>query len=384
MKLALAALVAALALTTPAQAQRLRRIDGSSISVAEADAAISRLMAEAKVTGLSVAILNDNHVVYLRSFGLANVEKQQPLRTDSIVWAASFTKGVFGWFVMQLVEDGLLDLDTPIERYLPKPLPAYEKYADLANDERWRQITPRMLLNHTAGFPNFRFLNADGKLDIKFPPGSRFAYSGEGINLLQFVIEAKLGKSVGDLMAERIFQPLGMTRTSMTWQPQFADDIALGYDEEGKVVGHRQRSARAAGSMDTTIADFAKFIEAVMQGRGLGAKARAELFRPQIEILSKTQFPTLRPDLTDENHPIRLSYALGWGTFVSPYGKAVFKEGHDDGWENHVVIFPARKIALVLMSNSSNGDSTYKELLETLIGDRWTPWRWEGWGKDEG
>ena len=187
-------LLAALAIAIPAHAQRLRRIDGSSISVADADAAITRLMAAAKVTGLSVAILNDNRAVYVRSFGLANVEKQQPLRTDSIVYAASFTKALFAWFVMQLVEEKVLDLDTPIERYLPKPLPAYEKYADLANDERWKQITPRMLLSHTAGFPNFRFLNDDGKLDIKFAPGSRFAYSGEGINLLQFVIEAKTGR----------------------------------------------------------------------------------------------------------------------------------------------------------------------------------------------
>lgn len=369
-----------LALALPAfSAQRLQRIDGSSITAAEADAAITRLMAAAKVMGLSVAILNDDRVVYLRSFGLANVEKQQPLRTDSIVWAASFTKAVFGWFVMQLVEEGKIDLDTTIDHYLPKPLPEYEKYADLANDERWRQLTPRILLSHTSGFANYRFLEPDEKLHIHFAPGSRFAYSGEGINLLQFVIEAKLGKPVAELMAERIFRPSGMSRTSMTWQPQFADDIALGYDEQGKVLGHRQRSSRAAGSMDTTIADMAKFVEAVMQGRGLGAKARAELFRPQIEILSKSQFPTLRPDLTDENHPIRLSYALGWGTFVSPYGRAVFKEGHDDGWENHMVLFPSRKIALVLMANSSNSDSIYKELLETLIGDRWTPWRWEGY-----
>lgn len=380
MKLALAAFVATLAITIPANAQRLRRIDGTSITPAEADAAITRLMAAAKVTGLSVAILNDNRVVYLRGFGLANVEKQQPMRTDTVLYAGSFTKGLFAWFVMQLVEEGKLDLDTPIERYLPKPLPEYEKYAELASDERWRLLTPRILLSHTAGFANFRFLEDDGKLRIHFPPGSRFAYSGEGINLLQFVIEAKLGKSLGDLLAERIFQPLGMSRTSMTWQPQFADDIALGYDEQGKVLGHKVRTGvRAAGSMDTTIADFAKFVEAVMQGRGLGAKARAELFRPQIEILSQTEFPTLLPGLTDENHAIRLSYALGWGTFVSPYGRAVFKEGHDDGWENHVVLFPERKIALVLMSNSSNGDSIYKELLETLIGDRWTPWRWESY-----
>jgi CubicO group peptidase (beta-lactamase class C family) len=103
------------------------------------------------------------------------------------------------------------------------------------------------------------------------------------------------------------------------------------------------------------------------------------MLRPQIAILSQTQFPTLRQNLTDENHPIHLSYGLGWGLFTTPYGKAFFKEGHDDGWENHVVCFPEKKIAILLLSNSSNADSIFKELFKTLAGDRWTPWRWEGY-----
>jgi CubicO group peptidase (beta-lactamase class C family) len=70
---------------------------------------------------------------------------------------------------------------------------------------------------------------------------------------------------------------------------------------------------------------------------------------------------------------------LSWGLFRTPYGKAYFKEGHDDGWENHSVVFPDKKIAIVLMANSSNGDSIFKELLETLIEDKFTPWKWEGY-----
>ncbi|MCU1229180.1 MAG: beta-lactamase [Acidobacteria bacterium] len=370
----------AVALLALVMATGVKRIDGTTITPAKIDATVTHLMEAAHVTGISVAILNDNRVVYVKSYGLANVEKQQPLRTDSIVWAASFTKSLFAYFVMQLVDEGVIELDTPIERYLPKPLPQYEKYADLANDERWKQITPRMLLSHTAGFPNFRFLNADGKLDIKFTPGSHYAYSGEGINLLQFVIEAKTGKSIAEMMQTRIFTPFGMTRSSMTWQPQFESDIAFGYDEQGKLIGHNKRTgSRAAGSMDTTIIDYAKFIEAVMQRRGVSAKSWKEMFRPQIEIFSKAQFPTLKPDFTDENHAIRLSYGLGVGLFKTKYGRAFFKEGHDDGWENHFLVYPDRKIGIVLMSNSSNGDSIFVPLMKELIGDRWTPARWEGY-----
>ena len=100
---------------------------------------------------------------------------------------------------MQMVEAGELNFDASIATYLPKPLPEYDKYKDLAGDERWRKITPRILLSHTAGFANFTALEPDQKLRIHWEPGTHFAYSGEGINLLQFVIEQKTGRSLTDL-----------------------------------------------------------------------------------------------------------------------------------------------------------------------------------------
>jgi CubicO group peptidase (beta-lactamase class C family) len=372
-------LTAAAAVASPAP-KSIRRLDGSRITPAEIEATVTKLMTAAKVPGLGVAILNDNKAVYLQAFGMRNVEEGKPLTADTVMSGLSFTKSVFAVLVMQLVEEGKLDLDVPIVRYLDKPLGQYEKWADPAGDERHKLITARMLLSHTAGFPNFRFLNDDGKLDIKFAPGSRYAYSGEGINLLGFVVESVMKKPLDVLMQERIFTPLGMTRTSMRWQPRFENDYATGYDEQGKALGHTRRSnPRAAGSMDTTLTDFPKFVAAMMQGKVLRAKSREELFKPQIRIHSQAQFPTLRPETTDENDAIRLSYALGWGVFFTPAGKAVFKEGHDDGGENHFVCFLDRKTAVILLTNSSNGDSMFKELLARLIGDTWTPWKWESY-----
>lgn len=358
----------------------LKRLDGSRISIAEIEQAVTRLMREARVTGLSLAILNDNKVVYVKSFGFRNREEQMPLTENTVMYGASFTKAVFAYMVMQLVAEGILDLDRPIYQYLPKPLPEYEKYRDLASDDRYKLITTRMLLSHTAGFPNFRWMNPDEKLDIKFTPGSKYAYSGEGINLAQFVIEVITNKDVGEMMRDRIFKPFGMTRTSMTWEERFKDDLALGYDEKGQPLGHNQRrSVRAAGSMDTTISDFARFMEAVMQGKGVTKRMKEVMLTPQIQIRSKTQFPTISPETTEENRAIKLAYGLGWGLFQTPFGRAYFKEGHDDGWENHAVAFPDKRIAIVLMANSSNGDSIFKELLETLLKDKYTPWKWESY-----
>jgi len=358
----------------------VKRLDGSSISTAEIEETVTRLMREGNVTGLSLAILNDNRVAYVKSFGFRNREEHLPLTENTVMYGASFTKAVFAYMVMQLVGEGLIDLDKPVSQYLPKQLAEYENYRDLASDERYKLITMRMLLSHTTGFPNFRWINPDQKLDIKFTPGSKYAYSGEGINLAQFIVEAVTKKDAGEMVRERIFKPFGMTRTSMTWDERFKDDLAIGYDDQGKPLGHNQRkNTRAAGSMDTTISDYARFMEAVMQGKGVTKRMKEVMLTPQIQIFSRAQFPTMSGETTDENRPIKLAYGLGWGLFETPYGKAYFKEGHDDGWENHSVAFPEKKIAIVLMSNSSNGDSLFKELLYTLIRDKYTPWKWEGY-----
>ena len=101
------------------------------------------------------------------------------------------------------------------------------------------------------------------------------------------------------------------------------------------------------------------------------------MFSPQIRIQSRKQFPTLDPETTTENDSIRLSYGLGWGLFWSPFGKAFFKEGHDEGTENHAVCFDERKTCLLVLTNSSNGHSLIKDLLEAVLADRFTPWNWD-------
>ncbi len=171
--------------------------------------------------------------------------------------AASISKVAFAYLAMQLVDEGKLDLDKPVYQYLPKPLPDYPKYSDLANDPRYKLITARMLLSHTSGFANWRWLEEDRKLRIHFEPGSRYAYSGEGIGLLQLVVETITKKPLDELMQQRVFEPLGMTRTSMVWQDRFESDYANGYDEYGRSVGaHRWKKAGAAGSMSNDNSRF--------------------------------------------------------------------------------------------------------------------------------
>ena len=358
-------------------APTVKRLDGSIISAADIDGTMKHLMSAGKVTGAALAILNDGRVVYLKAYGMRDAKNA--LTTDSVMSGASFTKVAFAYMVMQLVQEGLLDLDKPIYKYLPKPLPDYGRYADLAGDERYKKITSRMLLAHTSGFPNWRQFSDDRKLHIHFAPGSRYAYSGEGMALLQLVVEEVTHEGLQELMQARVFGPLGMTRTRMTLSLKFEANHAEGFDENGKSLGPQRRlRADAAGSLLTTPADFSRFVEAVLQGRGLKPETKNLMLSPQITIAAKRQFPTLSTETTDENKEIRLSYGLAWGLYWTPYGKAFFKEGHDDGWRNYTVCFDEPKTGIVIMTNSSNGEGIYKELLETVEKNIFTPVEWEG------
>jgi len=366
-------------LTVRAIAEPIHRLDAEKLTTVQIDAEIARLMKARQVPGLAVALIENGQPVFLKTYGVASVEKKQSLQSDTILYAASLTKLAFTYMVMQLVDEHLIDLDRPIAKYLPKPLPEYEKYADLASDERWRKLTPRILLDHTTGFPNFRFLNRDGKLDFKFDPGTRYAYSGEGINLLQFVLETGIGLDVGQEMQRRIFDRFDMKRTSMTWREDFALNHADGYDEHGKSEPHdRRESVRAAGSMDTTIQDYANFLAGFLRGEGLSAKARAEMLHPQIAIRSAHQFPTLE---TSENPAadarIGFSAGLGCVLFRGPFGPVFYKGGHNEWTDNIALGIPAKKRGLLLMSNSILAETIYPALVKFLWGEIGLPWSWE-------
>ena len=366
--------------STPSSPPTYVRADGVPMTADEIDDRVASLMAAAKVTGLGLALLDEDGVRYLKAYGAADVARQRPLGVDTVMYGASLTKGTFAYAVMTLVDEGRVDLDTPIGELLPKPLSDYEKYADLKDDPRWKRWTLRILLSHASGLPNWRWYMPGRKLTILFDPGTRYAYSGEGIQVAQLVLEQGLDIDVNTLMQSRVFDRFGMSRTSMTWRDDFLPDLARGYDHDGKNLGHRQRrSARAAGSMDTTLRDYSSFLAALQRSDGLSPTARAELFKPQIEITSRRQFPTHIWQDTDENKSIGLSYGLGWGLFNSRFGPAFFKEGHDDGWNNYALCLVDGSRCILLLANSSNGESIFLYLVDSLFGQTGLPWAWEGY-----
>ncbi len=343
-------------------------------------------MSGTQARGLALAIIDDGRVVYVGAFGDRNAAGA-PLQTTTIMYGASLTKAAFAYMVMQLVDEGVIGLDTSIDRYLTRPLPEYTapsvedlyaRWSDLAGDERWRRLTPRILLTHASGFANFGFLEPDGKLRFHFDPGARYSYSGDGIILLQFVLERGLGLDVGREMHGRVFGPLGMPNSSLIWRDDFAANLADGWDTNGKVEPHDSRSAvRAAGSLDTTIDDMARFAAGYVRGDRLSKASRVELTRGQLPITSASQFPTLQPELAPEMRRARLAAGLGVVAFDGPQGPGFMKGGHNDTTGNTWVCVEARRRCVVILANDVRAEAAFPHLIQFILGETGAPWDWE-------
>ena len=379
-----AALFAAICLPLAAAAQDLP--NGAAI-----DAEVSKILARTHANGMAVAVIDHGKVGYVNAYGIRNA-KGDPLTTDTVMYGASLTKAVFAYTVMQLVDQGKLKLDTPLKDDLDKPLPEYgpdttypDKYGpykDLADDPRWQKITPRMCLTHSTGFSNFWFIEPDQKLHIHFDPGTHFSYSGEGMILLQFVIEhgskaQGLGLDVGDL-AKTDFNRLGMTRTSLVWFPGADSNVTEGWDDQGQAHPHEKRSkVRVAGSMNTTISDLSKFAAALVSGDGLSPASRAEMTKPSLHITTAGLFPLFQPDLPLDQQRKDLASGLGVTVFDGPQGHGFYKGGHDGQTANSVVCMETGQRCVVMLSNDVRFEAGFADLARFILGDTGVPYDWE-------
>jgi len=375
---AIAAIVAGATMVSGAEAKGRRMDVGQKV-----DSAARAAMERTGARGLAIAVVEDGKVAAVRTYGARNAAGA-PLEPGTIMYGASITKTVFAYTVMQLAEEGAIDLDKPIADYLPRPLPdygnlePYGNWGDLAGDERWRKLTARILLTHSGGFANFFFLEPDQKLKFHFDPGSRYAYSGEGIILLQFVLEKGLGLDVGAEMKKRVFDRFGMPNTSMTWRPDFARNLADGWTEDGSVERHDERErVRAAGSMDTSIADLARFAAGLVRGEGLKGGSRAEMVRPRLPITTASQFPTPQPEAPPEKRWKGLAAGIGLLTFDGPQGRGFFKGGHNDSTANMLVCLERKRRCVVILSNDVRSEKEIPAMVESILGPTGLPWKWE-------
>ena len=320
-------------------------IDGKRISEVELDKSINKWMKEAAVPGLSIAVVKSSSIVYFNTYGKTAVKNGSPVKRETLFEAASLSKPVFAYLVLQIADKGLIDLDKPLYTYLG--------YADIESDPRYKLITARMALSHRTGFPNWR---RKKPLSIIFEPGSKFSYSGEGYMYLQKVVEKLTGKPLETIVKEKVFIPLGMSNSRFVWDDSMAKNLASGYSRSGEPKRKwKPATAWAAGSLHTTAEDYAKFLIAIMDRKHLSSSMARKMFWKESRI----------PD-----HGGQLGWTLGFGYQKTNAGRSFWHWGSNDGYKSYTVGYAARKFALVYLTNSDNGLDMSDDLTCFAIGGK--------------
>lgn len=319
--------------------------------IARLEKAILRLMKEGDVPGLSIAIIRNAEVSWHRGFGVKNSDTKEAVDDNTVFEAGSLSKPVFAYAVLKMVEGGKLDLDTPLDKYLPGYL--------VENDNRINQITARRVLTHTAGFPNWR---PSGKpLRIYFTPGERFSYSGEGFVYLQKVIEHLSGEPLDALMKRSVFEPLGMMNSSYVWQEKYESLKAYAHNPAGDVTGRNRPQANAAASLHTTAHDYAKFIAAILNRVGIKENTVREMLKAQIKTDEKCAVCVERAGGGQLSSSI--AWGLGWGLQQTAGGYSFWHWGDNGNMKSYVVASDRTKAGIVIFANSANGLSIADEIV---------------------
>jgi CubicO group peptidase (beta-lactamase class C family) len=315
-----------------------------------------RLITEATVPGIAAAIIRDGRLDRYVCRGVRSAQGAAVVDENTVFEAASLTKPVFAHMVLQLVDQGYLSLDAPLGDYLPNYVPG---------DDRASTITPRQVLSHAPGLPDW--LNAEWPLKTHFPPGDRFSYSGEGFLYLQKAVEATTGKQAPVLVKQLVLEPFAMTQSSLIWDSRFDVNRAYPHDDFGRAaLSFKPAEANAAWSLQTTASDFGRFLLAVLDGSRLKPESAELWLRPQIEIKHQGA-ECLGP--RDGDMATGVAWGLGWGLELGE--GTFFHWGDISGSKAFTIGSIQNRDALVIFTNGASGLSIMPELLAHFMpGDR--------------
>ncbi|MGD0078694.1 MAG: serine hydrolase domain-containing protein [Sedimentisphaerales bacterium] len=341
--------------------EKIKTLSGNEITKSEMDEFLKIQMDSMDIKGLSIAIINDAKVVYHLTRGIADINSSETVNGQTLFQAASLSKPIFAYFVMKIVEQGVLDLDTPLYKYLP--------YPDIEYDQRYKLITARMVLSHTSGFPNWR-PNYKGKLDIKFTPGTKYLYSGEGYMYLAKVIAHLTNRDLSNLdslFQQQVCEPLNLKHTYFGMNDYVAKHLAKGhigdkiaYDKDFDIINFN-----SAGGLYTEAIDYANFLIAIMNEKGLKKTSFDEMLKEYVQM----------PD--DDNAKRfmgQTGYGLGFGMKSSIYGITYLHGGNNWGFTSGFMMNKEKKFGFVFFTNSeqfNNGRlSNLYQKLEAFLTDR--------------
>ena len=326
---------------------------------------ILRGMRKAGVPALSIALVDDQQLVWAEGFGYADRERHIPATPETVYQIGSITKVVNALAVMQLVEQGRMDLDRPITDYLP----------EFCMHTRWPQaapITPRALLCHHAGLPTYLlkgFFSDRSLTDLlhelrdehlAFEPHTVFNYSNLGYDLLGLVVERLAGRPYAESVQQQLLVPLGMHHTGFAPDGAIGARLARGYVHDRPTNPTPIRDV-PAGGLYSNVLDLARFMHCVLSGgtfdhkRVLGESAMRATFEPQ--------YTGLPLDFGQR-------FGLGWmlsGLAIEGGGQQAWHNGGTKAFVSQLVLLPETKLGVVVLANADNaGDLVYNTAEEAL------------------
>jgi CubicO group peptidase (beta-lactamase class C family) len=328
---------------------------------------IPKWMREAKVPGLSIAIIKGAKLGWRRGFGVKDNVSKELVDNDTMFEAASMSKPVFAYIVMKLCEKGVMNLDTPLIKYTSKRF--------LEGDPRLDLITARQALSHTSGFQNWR--SEKEPLKIHFVPGEKFLYSGEGYYYLQSVVTHLTGHvnpkdcakyddglevcatDIEAYMKANLFAPFQMASSGYVWNDTLVRRMARPHDQSGNPTDNKKSTPASvarygsAGALLTTATDYAKFVIEVI------APKQSDAFRLNKDSVKEM----LRPHVKIEGGQYPASWALGWQIFHNKNRDFIYHGGDNDGFHCCAVASVEGKSGFVAMTNGENGPEILKNLI---------------------
>ncbi|MEL6469327.1 MAG: serine hydrolase domain-containing protein [Cyanobacteria bacterium J06623_4] len=328
------------------------------------DTFIQQMMADRHIPGLTLAVVQDQKLTKVQGYGVLDREQNIRARPSSIFPIASMSKPLTATAVMLLVQDGKIDLDAPIGTYLTKA------------PEHWEQVTVRRLLDHTAGLServyggDFLISPADfvekaAAAPLNFEPGAAWMYSNTGYSLASSIVEAVSNQSFTDFMAERIFEPLGMSQTDVVRDSYMFSNRAMGYfvSEEGaaqpvsdffrySLLPRLMPGLQGAGSITSNVVDLARWEIALQKG---------QLLAPDVQ-LAMQQHNTL-------NSGRIADYGLGWIVKDINGHTAISHGGNLWGYSTSISRFVDDDITIIVLTNKDgeNGDWLAQKIAEQYM-----------------
>lgn len=335
MKPALLIILLTLCLPGPVHSQPERAL------TAKIDRVVKRQMSANKIPGVSVAVLRKGKIVLLKSYGLANVELQVPVKPETIFQSGSIGKQLTAAAVMTLVQENKLALDDHLSKYFPD-VPA-----------AWKDITIYHLLTHTSGMGDYppeidlkrdyteeEFFAAFKRAPLDFEPGSSWNYSNIGYATLGFLIRKVTGKYYGDYVQEKIFQPLDMTTARIISEADIVPNRAAGYRlVKGELKNQDwvspSTNSTADGSYYLSILDLAKWDAALYTDSPLMQSTRSLIWAPA----------KLRDGSTKD-------YGFGWHLGNYHGHRMVFHGGAWQGFKSFIMRFLDTELTIIFLANS--------------------------------